>query len=131
MNRISRRRAKPERSIEERRRNPRVELLSELYGCVVALDLPVLVRNASRGGFFVESACPFPIGSEHSFRSQTFGVRPTTVVAVCRHTQRLSRAGSEPRYAAGFEFLPQPNENLRRVLAIMATATTAEIAAVV
>ena len=128
MRRISRQRSKTERSIEERRRNPRVELLSELYGCVVALDLPVLVRNASRGGFFVESACPFPVGSEHSFRFQTFGVRPTTVVAVCRHTQRLGRSGSEPRYAAGFEFLPQQSENLRRVLAIIATATANEVA---
>jgi hypothetical protein len=123
----SRRRAKPAAiKVEDRRRNPRVELVSELYGLVVALDLPVLVRNASRGGLLIESACPFPAGSEHSFRFQTYGGQPTTIVAVCRHIRRVGRADSAPRYAAGFEFLPQPSENLRRVLAIIAQATIAE-----
>jgi len=94
------------------------------------------VRDASRGGFRIESECPFPVGSEHSFRFQADGDRPTTIVAVCRHIQRvdLSKQGHSnhaPRYAAGFEFLPQPAENLRRVLALMAEATVAETHATV
>ena len=136
MRNTKRRRAKPEPTIEERRKNPRVELLSDLYGCVVALDLPVLVRDASRGGFRIESACPFPVGSEHSFRFQPVDGRPTTIVAVCRHIQRVDltnqgHSNHAPRYAAGFEFLPQPAENLRRVLALMAEATVAEAHATV
>lgn len=122
----SRRRAKPQPKPEDRRRNPRVELVSELYGLVVALDLPVLIRNASRGGLLIESACPFPVGSEHSFRFQTYGGKPATIVAVCRHIRRVGRSDAAPRYAAGFEFLPQPSENLRRVLALIAAATLSE-----
>jgi hypothetical protein len=122
----SRRRVRAALKVEDRRLNPRVELVSELYGVVVALDLPVLVRNASRGGLLIESACPFPVGSEHSFRFHTHGGRPATIVAVCRHIQRVSRADAAPRYAAGFEFLPQPSENLRRVLARIADATAAD-----
>jgi hypothetical protein len=134
MRNAKRGRAKPELKLAkgaERRRNPRVELLSDLYGCVVALDLPVLVRNASRGGFRIESACPFPVGSEHSFRFQTLGGRPATIVAVCRHIQRVSRSSDAPRYAAGFEFLPQPAENLRRVLVLIAAAAETEAHAAV
>jgi hypothetical protein len=135
MRNAKRQRVKSERTVEERRKNPRVQLLSDLYGCVVALDLPVLVRDASRGGFRIESECPFPVGSEHSFRFQTGG-RPTTIVAVCRHIQRVNlsnqrRSNRAPRYAAGFEFMPQPAENLRRVLTLMAAATMAEAEAVV
>jgi hypothetical protein len=122
----TRRRQKTTTKPEDRRRNPRVELVSELYGLVVALDLPVLIRNASRGGLLIESACPFPVGSEHSFRFQTYGGQPTTIVVVCRHISRIGRSDSSPRYAAGFEFLPQPTENLRRVLALIADATIAE-----
>ena len=122
----SRRRAKTTVNIEDRRRNPRVELVSELYGLVVALDLPVLIRNASRGGLLIESACPFPVGSEHSFRFHTHGGQRTTIVAVCRHIRRVGRADAPPRYAAGFEFLPQPTENLRRVLGLIAAATLAD-----
>ena len=117
---ISRRRVVPMRAIHDRRRNPRVHLLSELYGCVVALDLPVLIRDASRGGFSVESPCPFPVGSEHSFRFHKPTGETTTVVAVCRHITQMSRSNGKPRYSAGFEFLPQPAENLTRVLAIIA-----------
>ena len=126
MRNAKRGRAKPEPTVEERRNNPRVELLSDLYGCVVALDLPVLVRDASRGGFRIETACPFPVGSEHSFRFHTIGGRLTTIVAVCRHIQRVNRSNQAPRYAAGFEFLPQPAENLRRVLTLIAARTEAE-----
>ena len=129
MRKPKRQAAKPEPTVEERRKNPRVELLSDLYGCVVALDLPVLVRDASRGGFRIESVCPFPVGSEHSFRFQAIGGRPTTIVAVCRHIHRVnpSNHGRAPRYAAGFEFLPQPAENLRRVLTLIAARTVAEV----
>ena len=132
MRKTKRQAAKAGPTVEERRKNPRVELLSDLYGCVVALDLPVLVRDASRGGFRIESVCPFPVGSEHSFRFQAMGGRPTTIVAVCRHIQRVNpsnhgHSNHAPRYAAGFEFLPQPAENLRRVLTLIAARTVADV----
>ena len=135
MKNTKRQRVKSELTIEERRKNPRVQLLSDLYGCVVPLDLPVLVRDVSRGGFRIESECPFPVGSEHSFRFQTGG-RPTTVVALCRDIERVNysshgRSNRAPQYVAGFEFQPQPAENLRRVLTLMAEATVAEATAVV
>jgi hypothetical protein len=106
----------------DRRQNPRIEIMSELYGCVVALDLPVRVRDASRGGFSVESPCEFPVGSEHSFRFQTEGGRATTVTLVCRHAKRLRGTDAAPVYSAGFAFLPQPSAHISRVLAVIAAA---------
>jgi hypothetical protein len=122
MKKPSRGRLVPMRKYFDRRQNPRVELLSELYGCAVALDLPVRVRDASRGGFSVESPCEFPVGTEQSFRFQTEGGTSTTVAMICRHAKRVSRQDHAPVYSAGFEFLPQAPENINRVLAVIAAA---------
>ena len=118
----SRGRLVPMRKHFDRRQNPRVELMSELYGCVVALDLPVRIRDASRGGFAVESACDFPVGSEHSFRFQTEDGRSTTVIMVCRHAKRVSASDQPPIYSAGFEFRPQAPETISGVLRVIAAA---------
>jgi hypothetical protein len=122
MKKVSRGRLVPMRKHFDRRQNPRVEVMSELYGCVVALDLPVRVRDASRGGFSVESPCEFPVGSEHSFRFQTEDGQSTTVTLVCRHAKRLGGSDAGPVYSAGFAFLPQPSGNINRVLAVIAAA---------
>lgn len=52
----------------ERRRSPRVELLGQIHGSVVAYDVAVTVRNVSLGGLSLETPFPFPVGVAHDFR---------------------------------------------------------------
>jgi hypothetical protein len=99
----------------ERRRSPRVELLSELHGQLVPFDVAVVIREASDGGFSMESPVLFPIGSEQMFRLRADSGAATTVRAVCRHSMRVNRLDGPSFSISGFEFLPQPEENLRLV----------------
>jgi hypothetical protein len=103
------------RSVEDRRRSQRVDLASD-HGPLVTVDLVVKVREASAGGFSVETQIPLPVGSEHTFRFQNQAGQATTVVATCRHCLRVNRPGSSSLFVAGFEFVPQPAENLRLIL---------------
>ena len=103
----------------ERRRSPRVELLAaSLYGTVGVVDVVdvhVLVREASHGGFSVESQLRFLVGSEHTFRFWNRAGGSATAIAVCRHTRRVAGHMGGGRYESGFEFAPQPAENLQLV----------------
>lgn len=51
----------------ERRRSPRVDLVGELQGELVSLEMPVRVREISLGGMSVETNKPFDVESRHSF----------------------------------------------------------------
>ena len=55
----------------ERRRGHRVEVLGQLHGHLVALRLPVTVRDIGSGGFSIETPVPFPDRAPHSFRFTT------------------------------------------------------------
>jgi hypothetical protein len=99
----------------DRRRSPRVELVSDLHGQLVVSDVAVVIREASEGGFSVESPVLFPVGSEHMFRLSVDSATSTTVFALCRHSMRVNRLDGPSFHISGFEFLPQPEENLRLV----------------
>jgi hypothetical protein len=51
----------------ERRRSPRIEVLGRLRGHIVALDLPVDVREISLGGMSLETPFSFPVGERQHF----------------------------------------------------------------
>jgi hypothetical protein len=51
----------------DRRRAPRVEVLGRLQGHVVALELPVIVREISLGGMSLETPFQFPVGDLQHF----------------------------------------------------------------
>ena len=95
-----------------RRRMPRLRVMSTLYGYGVELDLKVTIREVSLGGFSVESPIPFPIGAEQTFLVTTADGRETMVRCKCRHSHTTDSQGATV-CVAGFEFLPQPAENLR------------------
>jgi len=98
----------------ERRRLPRIAVLSALDGYGVDLDLKVTVLEISLGGFSVESPEPFVVGSEHAFLFSAADGRETMVRCQCRHV-KMSGGLGKPTYIAGFEFLPQPAENLELI----------------
>jgi hypothetical protein len=99
----------------DRRRSPRVGLVTDQHGPLVSVDVIVVVREASSGGFSVESQLPFPVGSQHAFRFQNQSGQAATVRAVCRHCMRINRSDTSS-YIAGFEFVAQPAENLRLII---------------
>ena len=51
----------------ERRRAPRVDLVGQLRGELVSVDLPIVVREVSLGGMSIETAEAFEVESRHSF----------------------------------------------------------------
>jgi hypothetical protein len=99
----------------ERRRSPRVKAVSLLHGYWVELDMPVRVLDISLGGFAVESPIPFPTGSEQTFLFSTGDGRETLVRCQCRNV-RTAEANGATISVAGFQFLPQPEEDLRVVI---------------
>ena len=98
----------------ERRRAPRAELVSDLYGCLTGMNVSIVVRDASAGGFSVESPVPFLPGSEHAFLFDT-EASPATVIAICRHSMRVNLTDGTAIYIAGFEYAPQAPDQVRRV----------------
>jgi hypothetical protein len=99
----------------ERRQFPRVKVMSMLHGYWVELDLPVTIRELSLGGFSVESAIPFPVGFDHTFLFSAADGRETLIRSCCRHS-RMEETDRGTTCVAGFEFLPQPEEQLKIVV---------------
>lgn len=88
-----------------RRRDIRIQILGQLYGQVVALDLPLAVQNLGAGGFAVDSPIPFQTGTRHQFKFTLDGGRTVTLEAQAMHCLRVRVAGRSARYLAGFEFV--------------------------
>lgn len=112
----------------ERRRSPRVKAVSLLHGYWVELDMPVRVLDISLGGFAVESRIPFPTGSEQTFLFSTGDGRETLVRCECRNV-RTTELDGETISVAGFQFLPQPEENLTVVAETIRRAALAQTGA--
>lgn len=102
-------------SPDERRRFPRFKVTSMIHGHWVELDLPVTIRDVSLGGFSVESPIAFPVGSDQTFLFSAADGRQTQAWCRCRHA-RATRVNGAPMCVAGFEFLPQPEEQLRIII---------------
>jgi hypothetical protein len=79
--------------------------MGRVEGQVVPLDVPLTVRELSRGGFSCESTVPFPPGTAHHFRFTTPVGAMVTLDATAVHC-RLTRADAEGHHAyiSGFEF---------------------------
>lgn len=88
-----------------RRRFPRLEVMGRVEGQLVPLDLPLVLRDLSRGGFSCESTVPFPPGTAHQFRFTTPAGAVVTLEASAIHC-RLTRvdADGQHAYISGLEF---------------------------
>jgi len=105
----------------ERRHSPRIEILDELQGHVIALDEPVEIRELGVGGFTMVTRCPFLIGSIHSFRL----VRgPGSVVIRGRIIHRRGLFERDTTiYLSGVQFIDCSPETLAWLQAFMETQT--------
>lgn len=91
----------------DRRRSPRVEIGSDGSGPLLSVEVILSVREASSGGFSVESELPFPRGSTHALCVQNRAGQSATLHAVCRHCMRVNHPNGSTSYIAGFEFTLQ------------------------
>ena len=103
-----------------RRRSPRADVLTQIRGRHVALDLLVLVRDVSWGGFSLESAMPFPVGGRHTFQFWTNDGRTTMTTAECRHCTAVAPRNGQSLYVAGFSFPVQRHAQLQLILSMFA-----------
>jgi hypothetical protein len=81
-------------------------VLGLIDGLIVPLDVPLVVRDLSLGGFSVQSPSPFMPGARHHFRF-TAATREAVVldgVAVHCHLVKPEASG-QVSYMTGFEFL--------------------------
>ena len=111
--------SQPEQKIRtgaERRRFPRARVLSALAGYDVGAEASVNIVEISLGGFSVESAVMFEVGSEHTFLFSTAEGAETMVRCVCRHARGVEVSG--PRCIAGFEFLPGQESSLQIIVQV-------------
>ena len=101
----------------ERRRFPRVRVLSALAGYDVDGEASVNIVEISIGGFSLESGVMFVVGSEQTFLFSTGEGAETMVRCVCRHA-RPARVKGEAGCIAGFEFLPGQESSLKVVVEV-------------
>jgi hypothetical protein len=90
--------------------------MSRLRGYWIELSVAVTVREVSVGGFSAMSPVPFPVGSQQSFLLSTVDGRETLALVECRHCSPAANTRGPNAYLAGFEFPPQPAENLGLVI---------------
>jgi hypothetical protein len=92
----------------DRRRNPRVQILGNLHGRVVTLDVPVTVTEISLGGMGIQTEMPFPIDAVHTFQL-TLG--DNSVVHLKGRVAHCNKLAGEPdRYISGIQFLDEKSD---------------------
>lgn len=92
-------------AIDDRRRSPRIELLSRLHGHSVSLDLPVRVVQISLGGMAIETAMPFPVGAVHQFRLTLGDESTTELTGKVMHSRNTAPADAPPVFTTGVQFI--------------------------
>jgi hypothetical protein len=116
--------ASPQPARASRRRDIRIQILGQLYGQVVALDLPLAVQNLGAGGFAVDSPIPFQTGTMHQFQFTLDDGRTVKLDARAVHCLRVRVAGGSARYLVGLEFV-RPSEDSAAAAAIDALLDSA------
>ena len=99
----------------ERRRRPRVTVLGSLYGRLVALDVPVSVRNISLSGMSIETEIPFPIGTSHAFEILLGDETVVRVAGEIIHCNRVEE-DADDRYVSGIRFTDEEPENVATLM---------------
>lgn len=106
---------------DDRRRAPRVQLLSRLHGHTVSLDLPVRVVQISLGGMAIETAVPFPVGAVHVFNLTMGDDSVTELTGRVMHCRNTAADSATPLFTTGIQFVegesdePAAADLLRRV----------------
>lgn len=98
----------------EKRRSPRINVRQRLQGVLVELDMPVVVRDISLGGFSLESDQALPTGV-HIVRLQQGDRWSVTVTAASRHRRSTRNPDGTTRHVMGFEYEDQSPDTQRTI----------------
>ena len=109
------------------RRATRIEVMGQLHGQLVPMNLPLDVRDLSNGGFAVECSVSFPIGAVHRFRFITRTGAEVLVRATARHCRPVESQDGSARFLAGFSFLLDPNGETEAAIDLMLKAASAAV----
>jgi len=89
----------------DRRRTPRVQLLGQLHGHLVTLDVPITVTELSLGGMRFETSIAFPADAVHDF-GLTLGDESTVMLrGRVMHCRSIGTDDAKPLYAVGVQFI--------------------------
>ena len=88
----------------ERRRAPRVDLVGQLRGELVSVDLPIVVREISLGGMSIETSQAFDVDSRHSFVLTLGDGAGVFVLGRVAYSRRVDSSAS-PIFITGIQFL--------------------------
>jgi hypothetical protein len=115
--------------ISQDRDAPAMDAGGWLHATLVDTAAPVRVLEVSFGGFVLETAAPFPVGSRHLFRFETADDSiDLTVAARVVYSRRDSASARHSWYVSGFRFLPPSDgdaaEHFDRLLDLVASALT-------
>ncbi len=91
-------------SYRDRRASPRLEVVDQLHGQLVAFNVPLTLRDLGAGGFSVAAPIPFPAGATHLFRFITAAGVEVLIEATVAYVRGGSDARNEPCYVTGFSF---------------------------
>lgn len=109
------------------RRSPRIEVMGQLHGQLVPMNLPLDVKDLSAGGFAVESTVNFPIGAVHRFRFITRTGAQVLVRATARHCRQVETADGTARYIAGFSFILDAGGETEAAIELMLKAAATAV----
>jgi hypothetical protein len=99
-----------DRGLSDRRRSPRIELLGQLHGHEVSLQVDVKVREISLGGMAIETPFGFPLGAVHQFRLTLGDGSVAALRGRVVHCRFEARTGVPGFYVTGFEFIDDAAE---------------------
>ena len=90
----------------DRRRSPRVDLVGQLHGELVSVDLPIRVREISLGGMSFETSRAFDVDSRHSFVLTLGDGAGVFVLGRVAYSRRVD-ADAGSKFIIGIQFLDE------------------------
>ena len=88
----------------DRRATPRIEVMDQLHGRLVSLNVTLVVRELGAGGFSIESPVAFPPNARHQFRFSTPGGVEVILEATVVHSRPSIAADGKRSCITGFAF---------------------------
>lgn len=88
----------------DRRRSPRVDLVGQLHGELVSVDVPIVVREISLGGMSIETTTPFESEARLEFLLTLGDGAAVFVLGRVSYCRQVDRDGA-PAFVSGIQFL--------------------------
>jgi PilZ domain-containing protein len=103
----------------DRRRSARVELVGQVHGHAMSLDVPVTVRELSLGGMAIETPFSFPVGAVHQFKLMLGDGAHVLLNGQARHCRALTTPNASSKFVTGFEFVDEAHDGSQTVGELM------------